>query len=751
MRIKDRIGNCRLKDFKKVADTLSELQSGDWSERLTAAFSKSQKFFSSRTKYFQIAICGSFQAGKSTTVNAILGGREISASSTIRGLRTSACNVYFFGSDEEYCRLKFITDEEICAKINQVLRADIPRKELYNWQTREFLWSKIFELLQTENLEERAQVEQIALLISGMGYLISLRRKTKNIPVEEVLKYGKAPEDEIIRWDKIHKSKINQPADLSRLIQSEFPIKEVLYPFITSIDVYVNCVWLRNSNVCLVDVPGLSANQQDTLTAMRALESADALLYLFTGEKELSEYERQFVRQLRNFTANIPVIFAVNQYGQPKPAILDSIQALLKDCDHSGDLTTYNALMACLAAQGQALLENNLDETTANSLKARAKINSIDAETLPEIWSELAADEVKKISKPDSKIVSKSSLSRESINVVQNHSNWEKFLTALDDLHGCQIWQTALSKQIDKPIAAHVDILDREIRAEIDRLKKSFAEAEAIANCQWNERYSALNIHLANKKKNFQFTINENWIKFVCKNMIDSIAAKIPELSFVLTLLCTNYESEFEYDIDEDFGEIFNAAFRDWRKNFLDTQSDSPLKILVERAYEFSADKAKFLLEDISENLNKNPSPLHTNEKMREIFIEPLIYGAYCEALYSKAREDYFSAQNSWNPFINKEKRMKEAQSALYRRICNAFQSKFSELEEAAVQTLSKRPTLQPRQIYALAIQWLESMIVFEENSFHSKRNSELAKIHQRFSGESKLRECQRILKTFLA
>lgn len=380
-------------------------------------------------KPFKIALCGLFQTGKSTTINALADGREICAQSKISGIRTSACNIYIYGAPQEKCYLELISDAEICSKLKQILDYDVEEDDLWKYQKREFLWQQLKNVWQNEK-NDSEQIEEVSLLLSGIGFLPFLRKKVLNMSVENVALFEKAPDDELIRWSKFRR-KVDEMnvTQLKHFLREEFPIQEVLYPFVKKIVVHLNILQLRENNICVIDTPGLNANSNDTTTAMQAIQQSDAVLYILGGNKEPCEFERQFLYNLHPILGNKKITFAVNCLGKEKPNVINAIESILRICDYKDvKIVTYNAALELHKAQGIKLLERPPLRSLVKSLISKAKFEGFDVINAAQAWSSLTAQDLKVVSNKDSKLINKLGLCKESIDILQSYSNLTKII-----------------------------------------------------------------------------------------------------------------------------------------------------------------------------------------------------------------------------------------------------------------------------------------------------------------------------------
>lgn len=372
---------------------------------------------------FKIVLCGLFQTGKSTTLNALADGREICAQSSTGGIRTSACNTYIYGSTQEKCQLELINDYEICFKLSRVLDYRVKPIDLWQFQQREMLWHRLIHIWQNEESNPE-QIEEASLLLSGLGFLPSLRRDFQNTSVKYVSWFGKAPEDELIRWSKFRNSvKQMSLTEFKHLLRDEFPIQEVLYPFVKNIVVQLNIMRLKTNNICIIDTPGLSVNSNDTATALHAVNHADAIVYILGGNKEPGEFERQFLCQLHSILKNRPIIFAVNCQQKEHPNVIKTINEVLKICGYNNTpFVVYNAALSLRKAQGIKLMEPHPLRSLVKDLISKAHSEGFSVSNAAQAWSLLTAKDMSVVSQSDSEKIDKLGLCTESMELLKDHS-----------------------------------------------------------------------------------------------------------------------------------------------------------------------------------------------------------------------------------------------------------------------------------------------------------------------------------------
>ena len=374
-------------------------------------------------RVFKIALCGLFQTGKSTTINALTDSKGICAQSSTAGIRTSACNIYISGSEQEKCQIELISDDEICFRLSKALDYRTEKEDLWQYQRRELLWRQLIYIWQHEEFDSEL-IEEASLILSGIGFLPMLRKKAEHMSVEQVSNFGKAPEDELIRWSRFRLLlKKTSMIEFKHLLREEFPVQEVLYPFVKNIFVQANVKILKDNDLCIIDTPGLSANCRDSAVAMQAVRKSDAVIYILGGQKEPNELERQFLYDLHSIIETRPIIFAVNCQKKESPNVIMAIQSVLQMCGYDVTPIIYNAALALREAQGIKLMESRPLKSLVKKLIWEAKTEGFDVINAFQAWSLLTVKDMANVSISDSKLVSKLGLCSKSLEILKSYSN----------------------------------------------------------------------------------------------------------------------------------------------------------------------------------------------------------------------------------------------------------------------------------------------------------------------------------------
>lgn len=721
--------------FQKATSTLDELLVGAdaaiWPENLKGQFREAADFFRTRTEFFQIALCGLFQTGKSTTANAIADGREISVASLVSGIRTSACNIYFSGSANEQSSIEFIDDDELSARLSALLDIPVDKEKIWRKETQNRLM-QCFRKRWDDSLSKGSDVNgslvcQAGLMICGLDSFHELRMNIQrgNHAIQDVLSIGQAPENEGVRWQGIRANYKKDPNSLVEDIRRTFPIQEVLYPFVNRIAVQVNSDWMKQTNICIVDMPGLSANAQDTNTAMRAIENADALFYIFDGAKEPGEFERKFISSLQSITKNCPVVFGINWHGFQKNQIKVSIQSLLQESGYeNAELISYNALFACRAAQGISIMNGTLDQRTSRKiLKAAENVNGAKPDSLADAWADLVSDEMYRINKTIARQIRSDGLCVEVIAELQRLSGWKKVIKSLTQMAGGEQWQAIYRRQIRVPIETSIRDLLEALRTAEETIKSNAESSQNSACNEWSVRQSNVQKLSNQKQADFTLLINESWISAVAKEMWDCFENLLPDIATLITELLT--DSERDDNFSEKLEMLLRTAFSNWREAFLHRKTGSSAKVIYDCEQQFvklsskdetiqqiwtkEIDSHGSLWDRIASDLRKNPIPLDSTGSFREKFLSKLIKDNLVYIMSSGSFRSYLSAKTSWNPF-NRDQRIQNAKTSLYQDVIGRLRGTYREFCASGVRSVTNDPNSEPRHLYNISIKWMNSI-----------------------------------------
>lgn len=286
-------------DFKKAKAEMSEMIDAEISDNLFADDGQNSIFEKMEgcaghmaslhrvkrncddDKYI-ILLMGEFQAGKSTTLDALCDGHHISAIGD--GTATSAVLISVSYAPEESINIRWKNKEQL-TQILYRLKIFFPG---FDWESfdldvsksREELSLLIENLRQSGNCPKIGKADSKFIMISHflLKYYSSAELEQKKDAlrnVTEIPNVTRFPKKGEVKWQK------------SGL--ETFGIEEALFVFIDSVECYTPSETLRRLNCIVIDSPGLFNSTYDTMITQQAMIDAHAILYLLPRHKGIGE------------------------------------------------------------------------------------------------------------------------------------------------------------------------------------------------------------------------------------------------------------------------------------------------------------------------------------------------------------------------------------------------------------------------------------------------------------------------------
>ena len=278
---------------------------------------------------FKMVLCGAFQGGKSTTFNAICNGRDLSP--TGFGIKTSACLVEAHylsdASAEEYAKIYLRSASDIVEGFQKVLGDRILNYMKANGKEhliKPGVLSFYFDVFNNEYLDILSNVvdEELKLHEENRSSYSSERL--------DILKYAKIVVD-AIKSGKVKKEWIESksyectideakaslkfPADFSSNWKwKNFSLEEIKWAFISKVELHLKGVSrMAEFGFVLVDAPGLFTSDWDSNLTLTAINNADAVLFIISGDKEIDKETIRAIKKIRNDAQDIPMFLGFNQ------------------------------------------------------------------------------------------------------------------------------------------------------------------------------------------------------------------------------------------------------------------------------------------------------------------------------------------------------------------------------------------------------------------------------------------------------
>ena len=327
---------------------------------------------------FKIVLVGEFQGGKSTTFNMLCDGREISPRGAM--IKTSASLITARNLSDlekaEYAVIHWKSDDEIFDLVSDII---VGRLEKYDKDRFEeialypdVLFGRITEYHQYDfkkkpvplSLARAKDVELIRRIIDDEWASVE-RRNDGNGGYGDIVKIAK------IIFDNLSNRKLTELRDkktiqvaLSEVAnyvtfpnnfstwrngRCPFAAEELLFAFVSRVDCHLHSSALNQLGCVIIDCPGLFASAWDTMLAKKAMNEANAIVYLFGGEKGLRQEESRALREIGNLKKGKDLFFAFNSKISHKRSIgviEENIKPALCEIGYKHDVAAYHALLA---------------------------------------------------------------------------------------------------------------------------------------------------------------------------------------------------------------------------------------------------------------------------------------------------------------------------------------------------------------------------------------------------------------------
>lgn len=443
--------------------------------------SERESFLSTQRKLvenqFNIVLIGEFQGGKSTTFNAMCGGREISP----RGAMTKTSAICMTAtnlsdsSKEEYAEVRLKSNSELRDMINEVIKfvsIDDGGNFDFNNPSHILNLREQVEKMREESVIEVKEIVRIAQLLLAFYGNTELKNycAKEKFRIEEIAKIAVFPADWESRWSESHSID-----DVKRL----FKVEEVLFAFVSDIQIHVHSDSLARLGCSLTDCPGLFASQFDTQVAINAMTRANAVIYLL-GNKAIGEGDKKSIKEVMKHKAlRDKVFFALNQKEKNivTEGVVKADKAAIKDMGYGDvEITNFNSLLFFLSEFGKAKLSGKIDEYSLHRFKEVAVNNGYETEDIDDLWAEITRTcGLTTGQKEAGKIVC---LDNESVCVTRTASCCDNVIGGIENNIVSQKAQSILVDSGAALIKSSLDGIAARLQAEEDFANKTVEECE---------------------------------------------------------------------------------------------------------------------------------------------------------------------------------------------------------------------------------------------------------------------------------
>ncbi|MEG0334689.1 MAG: dynamin family protein, partial [Akkermansia sp.] len=262
---------------------------------------------------FTLVLVGAFQSGKSTLFNYLCDGRELSPiGSGGGGIRTSGCQVSAHPvseGEQERAEITWRSKEDLFQSIAGEIThciADLDLDQKDDCQKMgDLAWEWLCENGNMMKDEER-ELLRFAMILSRFYNSFQKERQTikTTCTPEEASCYSSYPQDWERRWQQVMEEG-NQDLSL-------FSSDDVRFAFVGYIDLFLDSAILRTLGCTIIDSPGLFVSKWDTNIATKCIQRADAVLYLFAGDKAMKQDDLQALGACVSLGATPKLIFGAN-------------------------------------------------------------------------------------------------------------------------------------------------------------------------------------------------------------------------------------------------------------------------------------------------------------------------------------------------------------------------------------------------------------------------------------------------------
>lgn len=340
-----------------------------------------------------MALMASFQTGKSTTTSAMADGHEITpCGKGGGGIRTSSIPVTIYNNGITPDIVVNLYPNRVLVQHILSCCADLLEKrdpadyDLNRLEDRQTLMGAVTQEVEiyksTKDYDpERMGALRVAILILSYFNSPGHQRLMNNefTTIRDIQPFLAFPDDLETRWALLRERGmdiVNAKDSKGRLLFDEI---SSLYVFIDNIVIPVHSEFMGETGSAIIDPPGTMASNEDTERALNAAQSAAVVLFLLSGNQQLSTSDLQMLRTLKTAGLSDKVVFAVNFSVNPdiirdniEPTLLAQIMDAGYTAPHHQRFLYYNAFLAQRAAQGQLLLTEKMDSLTEKSIRMDA-------------------------------------------------------------------------------------------------------------------------------------------------------------------------------------------------------------------------------------------------------------------------------------------------------------------------------------------------------------------------------------------
>lgn len=273
---------------------------------------------------YTLVLIGAFQSGKSTLFNYLCDGRELSpVGPGGGGIRTSGCQVTAHPikeGEKERAEITWRSPAELLSALGSCLIEyfeepsspyTLTEKEvnLASEQDRAKLAGFAVQKLTApeEKLSDNdRELLRFTLIVCKFydQFAACCSSGKSTCSLEESVKLSSYPQDWCSKWQYIEKTQ-----DWSL---PGFTADEVNFAFCGGVELFLDSPILRSLGCSIIDCPGLFISKWDTDIATRCIKEANAILYMFGGNKALTQEDLAALKTAVQLGGRHKIIFGAN-------------------------------------------------------------------------------------------------------------------------------------------------------------------------------------------------------------------------------------------------------------------------------------------------------------------------------------------------------------------------------------------------------------------------------------------------------
>ncbi|NLF19751.1 MAG: hypothetical protein GX595_21170 [Lentisphaerae bacterium] len=444
-----------------------------------------------RENQFSIALVSKFQGGKSTTFNALNGGRPLSPmGSGISSTSATVCRAWNVEDPaKQGADVVWRSDRELVESV-----FDLVRERLVEQDEKRFAGSRYDR--HDLNLAAPADAALFAAVVRAetddylkdRGAYTSKEIQSSRQPIQGSDKVALLFIASVIARYRDHhdiqklKSRsgfsLEEAGSLVRfptrfaekqldfLNGSEpFSPKELAFAFVREVNLRVPSPHLARLGVAVTDCPGLSASAYDSQITMDIVRESDAVWYLLDGNTAIGRFEGEDIRDIHKAVTD-KMFFSVNLRSSIDPSrshienvIVPGMRQALEPLQVCEPLYSLHVLLAYLAMVGPDLLGGKADKATRDLLVNKAHDVNVAAKTAEEAWERVANKMLRLLAVPQYQEFAglSSKLSAKGIGIIREASGWD---VVLDQIEGFVIRNKGRTVLVDSGARRAIRVLD---------------------------------------------------------------------------------------------------------------------------------------------------------------------------------------------------------------------------------------------------------------------------------------------------